>query len=104
MARPGKVPFWVKVSFGFGNIGEWAFMTVINAFAAIYYNQALQLRADLVGWAIALAIFFDAVSDPAIGALSDRWKSRWGRRHPFLFIAPVPLALCLYLLFFPRNR
>jgi Na+/melibiose symporter-like transporter len=103
MARPGKVPFWVKFSFGFGQIAEYAFMVVIGAFAAVYYNQGLRLENDLVGWAIGLAIFFDAVSDPAVGALSDRWKSKWGRRHPFLFVAPVPLALCLYFLFSPPE-
>ncbi len=101
MARPGKVPFATKFNYAFGQIGEAAFMSLTITFAAIYYNQALRLRADLVGWALALAVFFDAVSDPVIGALSDRWKSKWGRRHPFLFIAPVPLALCLYFLFTP---
>jgi len=103
MARPGKVPFWVKFSVGFGNVGDGAFMTVVNGFAALYYNQALRLEIDLVGLAIALAVFSDAVSDPAVGALSDRWKSRWGRRHPFLFISAVPLALSLYFLFSPPE-
>jgi len=103
MARPGKVPFWTKFCFGFGQIGEAAFMTVVLTFAAIYYNQALRLSADLVGWALALAVFSDAVSDPIVGALSDRWRSKWGRRHPFLFLAPVPLALCLYFLFTPPE-
>ena len=103
MARPGKVPFWVKFSFGFGQVGEWAFMVVVGSFALLYYNQGLRLENNLVAWAMGLAIFFDAVSDPAVGALSDRWKSKWGRRHPFLFVAPVPLALCLYLLFSPPE-
>jgi Na+/melibiose symporter-like transporter len=84
-------------------VGEAAFVTFLLTFGAIYYNQALRLEADLVGWALALAIFFDAVSDPAVGALSDRWKSKWGRRHPFLFIAPIPLALSLYFLFAPPE-
>ena len=104
MARPGKVPFATKFCYAFGQVGEAAFMSLTITFASIYYNQALRLRADLVGWGLALAIFFDAVSDPVIGALSDRWKSSWGRRHPFLLIAPVPLALCLYFLFINFSK
>ncbi len=103
MARPGKVPFWVKFSFGFGQVGESAFFGLILTFAALYYNQALRLENSLVGLAIAIAVIFDAISDPAIGVLSDRWKGKWGRRHPFLFIAPIPLALCAYFLFSPPE-
>lgn len=78
-------------------------MSVTLTFGALYYNQALQLNVDLVGWALAMAVLFDAVSDPVIGALSDRWHSRLGRRHPFLFVAPIPLAICLFLLFSPPE-
>jgi Na+/melibiose symporter-like transporter len=103
LARPGKVPFSTKFCYGFGQIGEAAFMSVTLTFGGLYYNQALRLNVDLVGWALALAVLFDAVSDPAVGAWSDRFRSRLGRRHPFLFAAPVPLALCLFLLFSPPE-
>lgn len=79
MARPGKVPFATKLCFGLGQIGEATFMSVTLTFAGLYYNQALRLNVSLVGWALALAVLFDAVSDPAVGALSDRWRSRLGR-------------------------
>jgi GPH family glycoside/pentoside/hexuronide:cation symporter len=104
MARPGRVPLGVKLGYGFGQFGEAIFMGLTLTFAALYYNQGLGLEIKYVGWALGLAIFTDAISDPVIGALSDRWRSRrWGRRHPFLFIAPVPLALCLYFLFLPPD-
>lgn len=104
MARPGKVPLGVKLGFGFGQFGEAIFMGLTLTFAALYYNQGLGLGIGLVGWAMGLAIFADAITDPAIGALSDRWRSeRWGRRHPFLLFAPLPLAACLYLLFLPPD-
>lgn len=76
MARPGKVPFGVKFGFGFGQFGEAIFMGLTLTFAALYYNQGLGLEIKFVGWAMGLAIFADAITDPAIGALSDRWRSR----------------------------
>ena len=43
----------------------------------------------------------DAVSDIFAGSLSDHWRSKLGRRHPFMYASCVPLAACFFLLFFP---
>jgi len=82
MARPGKIPFWTKFNFGFGQIGEAAFSAITLTFVSLYYNQALGLNINLVGWALGLAVFSTAISAPIVGAFSDRFRSRWGRRHP----------------------
>ena len=52
-----------------------------------YYSQVIGLRADLISLGILIALIFDAVSDPLIGYLSDNFRSRWGRRHPFMYAA-----------------
>ena len=103
MARSGKIPFWTKFNFGFGQIGEAAFSAITLTFVSLYYNQALGLNINLVGWALGLAIFSSAILAPIVGAFSDRFRSRWGRRHPFLFASAVPLALSLYFLFSPPE-
>ncbi len=103
MARRGKIPFWVKFNFGFGQIGEAAFSSITLTFVTLYYNQALGLNIDLVGWALGLAIFSAAIAAPIVGAFSDRYRSKWGRRHPFLLVASIPLALSLYFLFSPPE-
>jgi len=92
---------WTKFFFGLGAVGETAYMAMFNTFIGIYYNQAVGLSNSLIGTAILLALVADAVSDPSVGILSDRWKSKFGRRHPFLFIAPIPLALGLWMIFNP---
>ena len=48
-------------------------------------------------------MLFDAVTDPLAGIVSDRFKSRWGRRHPFMFISAFPLVLCFIALFSPPD-
>ncbi len=50
-----------------------------------------------------LAMIGDAITDPLVGIVSDRWRSKHGRRHPFLFVAPVPLALAIYFIFNPPD-
>ena len=100
----GKLRMSTKIAFGFGQLGEALFMGLTLAFVPIFYNQAVGLSADLVGVALFVGIFSDAISDPLVGSISDRWRSRrFGRRHPFLFVSAPPLALCLYMLFQPPE-
>ncbi|MEP3451335.1 MAG: MFS transporter [Parasphingorhabdus sp.] len=98
-----KLPFMTKIAFGVGSMGEIVFLGMFNTFISIYYNQAIGLSNSLIGTAIMIAILGDAISDPIVGIISDKWRSRWGRRHPFLFAAPIPLAISLYLIFSPPE-
>ena len=84
-------------------MGELVFLGMFNTFITIYYNQALGLANSLIGIAIMLAMVGDAISDPVVGMISDRWHSRLGRRHPFLLAAPLPLAISLYFIFSPPE-
>jgi GPH family glycoside/pentoside/hexuronide:cation symporter len=70
-------------------------------FTLLYYSQVLGLDARLAGLALAIGLAFDAVTDPLVGYLSDNTKSRWGRRHPFLYASVLPLALSYFLLWHP---
>ena len=69
----------------------------------LFYNQVLGISAVLAGTAFLIASIVDAVSDPLIGAISDRFRSRWGRRHPFMFASALPIAISFYFLYQPLN-
>ncbi len=97
------LPFGVKLSFGIGAIGEAVFISISNTFIMIYYNQVIGMQASLVGFALMLALIADAITDPVVGLLSDRHRSRLGRRHPFLWAAPLPMGLALYAVFNPPE-
>jgi GPH family glycoside/pentoside/hexuronide:cation symporter len=73
----------------------------ISYFLLIYYSQVLGLSPSLAGGALGLALLFDAVSDPLVGAWSDRLRSRLGRRHPFMVASLIPAGLLYYLLWTP---
>ena len=92
-----------KLIFGLGAVGEVVYLGLFNGFITIYYNQVLGLSNTLIGLAIMLAMIGDAVTDPIVGIVSDSWKSKHGRRHPFLFIAPIPLAIALFFIFNPPD-
>ncbi|WP_299323337.1 MFS transporter [Parasphingopyxis sp.] len=97
------VPARVKFFFGFGAI---AFGIKDLSFALLltfYFNQVIGVPATIVGSALLCALVFDAFNDPLIGHLSDNLKTRWGRRHPFLYGSAIPAALCFIFLWNPPE-
>ena len=91
----------VRLTFAFGQISEGVQSTAFGFFLLYFYNQVLGLSGVLASVAIVLALVVDAVVDPVVGSLSDRTRGRWGRRHPYMYAAALPFALCFYLLFAP---
>jgi Na+/melibiose symporter-like transporter len=77
--------------------------TATSSFTLLFYNQVRGLDAGLVGTALAVGLFVNAFVDPIIGSWSDRTRSRWGRRHPFMFGAILPAALLFYALYNPPE-
>jgi Na+/melibiose symporter-like transporter len=85
-------------------IGATAFGVKDNGFSGfllLYYNQVLGLPEAWVGFAIMVALMVDGLFDPLVGFASDHLHSRWGRRHPFMYAAAVPVAVSYWLLWNP---
>ena len=96
-----KLTVKTKLAFGIGATGEGATNWIFAGLTFFFYNQVLGLSGSLTGLAVLIAIIFDAISDPVMGSISDRFMSKLGRRHPFMFAAPFPTVIAIYLMFFP---
>lgn len=92
-----------KVSYGVGQVCEGVKNGAFSVFVFFYYAQVLGLSTSYTGIAVFIALVMDAVTDPLIGSLSDSWTSKLGRRHPFLYLAALPLGLSLIGLFCPPE-
>ena len=99
--RDGRVPLSSKIFQGFGSIPDSHIQFAFNGLLLLYYNQVLGISATSVAIALAIAIIIDAITDPLMGAFSDRLKSRLGRRHLLIYISAVPLGVMMFLLFSP---
>ena len=97
-ARP-SIP--TKMAFGLGSTAEAIALASVGGYAMFFYNQVLGVPATLSGLAMTMSVVLDGFVDPFIGSISDRTRSRWGRRHPFMFAAPIPTAFCLWAIFNP---
>ncbi len=102
-AYEGSVPLGTKLAYAVGATAESTINFAFNVFNFFFYTNVLGLPGTLAGLAITIALIADAITDPLIGGLSDRWRSRLGRRHPFMFAAPIPLALWLFLIYSPPD-
>jgi glycoside/pentoside/hexuronide:cation symporter, GPH family len=74
-----------------------------GAFILFYYKQVLGLSGTLTGLAIAISVVWDALSDPLVGAWSDKLRTRWGRRHPLMIASVLPMALGFVAIFSPPE-
>lgn len=92
-----------RIFYGIGSISEGVKETAFNVFLLFYYNNVLGLPGTWVGAAIFIALCIDAISDPLMGVISDNTRSRLGRRHPYMYLAALPVALSFALLFAPPD-
>jgi Na+/melibiose symporter-like transporter len=100
-----KAPKITTSTLGTYSIGGAGYGVLYNAhyFVLIYYSQVLGLDPGLAGLAVGIGLVFDAITDPLIGYLSDGTRSRWGRRHPWLFSSILPLGASFYFLWNPPG-
>ncbi|MEN0065200.1 MAG: MFS transporter [Myxococcota bacterium] len=92
-----------RIAYGIGMAAVGVVLNTFNMFLLFYYQQVLGLEASLCGIALFVALLVDAVTDPLVGVLSDRTRSRFGRRHPYMFASIMPLAICFYAVFRPPS-
>jgi GPH family glycoside/pentoside/hexuronide:cation symporter len=88
-----------KIGYGIGEINGSLFWTAVAFFLLNYLTDSVGLAAGLAGTALLVGKIWDAVSDPLVGFLSDRTRSRWGRRRPWLLFAALPFGLMFFLMF-----
>lgn len=90
-----RVGFREKLAFGVGTLPVFYAIAGVNSFTIPVYQMTLHLDPVLVGAALAVPRFVDAILDPVVGRISDNTRSRWGRRKPYI----VAGALCQALFF-----
>ncbi len=93
------MPFRTKAFYGLGESVSGVTQTATDTFLLFYLTAVVGLSGTRAGAALFIALLVDSIADPLIGYLSDNTRSRWGRRHPYLFISVVPLAIAIGLVY-----
>lgn len=88
----------LKLLFSSGDLTTSIPLAILMFFQLFFLTDVAGLRPDLAGWAVGIGKIWDAVNDPLIGLLSDRVRSRFGRRRVLLLAGAVPLGLSFMLM------
>jgi GPH family glycoside/pentoside/hexuronide:cation symporter len=99
MKQSGKLPVRVKLGFGVCDLGGNLYFTVVAFWLLNYLTDTVGLAAGLAGTVIMVGKIWDAVTDPMVGWLSDRTRSRWGRRRPYILFGSLPLGIMMLVMF-----
>jgi GPH family glycoside/pentoside/hexuronide:cation symporter len=87
-----------KFMYGVGDTGFSLSSTIIGVYFAIFLTDVVGVRPGIAAAAIFIGRSWDYINDPLIGHISDRTRTRWGRRRPFLLFGALPFALTFSLL------
>lgn len=94
-----KLESKTKIAYGVGNLGYGTIAQTMSNFVMFFATSILGISGTLVGVAVAISAFWDGLSDPIVGYLSDRHKSRvFGRRLGYMLIATFGMAFFNILL------
>lgn len=93
-----------KIGYGFGDMSSSMFWKLFSYFLPFFYSNVFGLSLADAGMLMLITRLWDAVSDPMMGIIADRTKTRWGKYRPYLLFFALPFAVCGILLFTtPEN-
>ncbi len=86
-----------KLAYGAGDLGPAVTANIQIFFTLLFLTNVAGLDAGLAGVILLITKVWDAINDPLIGVLSDRTKSRWGRRLPWIVLGALPFGIFFFL-------
>ncbi|MBU0928498.1 MAG: MFS transporter [Spirochaetes bacterium] len=95
-----KLALRTKIAYGVADLGISLLTASIQFFLLFFYTDILGIDPGIAGTALLVGkLTWDAVNDPLVGYFSDRTRSRWGRRKPYMLLGAIPFGLTVWLLF-----
>ena len=88
----------IRAGYGIGDYAICLYWSGIGLYLLYFYTDVVGISPILAGWIYALGIGWDAITDPFMGYLAERTKTKMGSYRPFIYYGSIPLALSFVLL------
>lgn len=92
-----KLNFSTKLAYGSGDMGPAITANILVFFLLYFFTNVAGLPAGLAGSILAIGKVSDAINDPIAGILSDRTRTKWGRRIPWMLFGAIPFGIFFFL-------
>lgn len=93
-----KLSLWTKVAYGVGDFGAGMTSNLIAFSFLIFLTKVGGISPQVAGTVLLIGKLWDGINDPLIGMLSDRTRTRWGRRYPWILLSAVPFGITFFLM------
>ena len=92
-----------KIGYGLGDMSSSMFWKIFSYYLPIFYSDVFGLHPSDAAMLLLITKLYDAVSDPVMGLIADRTRTRWGRYRPWLLWVALPFALVGILSFYTPD-
>lgn len=89
-----------KIGYGFGDMSSSMFWKIFSYYLPFFYSNVFGLSLAHAGTLVLVTKLYDAISDPVMGLIADRTRTRWGKYRPYLLWIAVPFAIAGILAFY----
>jgi glycoside/pentoside/hexuronide:cation symporter, GPH family len=96
-AMSPKLSFKTKLAYGAGDMGAGITVTILTFSLMVFFTNVAGLDPRTAGDILAIGKVWDAINDPIVGILSDRTRSRFGRRRSWMLFGAIPFGLFFFL-------
>ena len=90
--QPAAISIREKIGYGLGDTASNIVFQVVINFLLVFYTDVFGISAAAAGTLLLVVRIFDGITDPVVGGIADRTRSRWGRYRPFLLVMALPYA------------
>ena len=88
-----------RAAYGIGDYAICLYWSGVGLYLLYFYTDVVGISPLLAGWIYALGIAWDAITDPFMGYMAERTRTKMGSYRPYIFYGSIPLALSFVLLF-----
>ena len=94
-----KLTLKTRIGYGIGDIAICLYWSGVGLYLLYFYTDVVGISPSLAGLIYGIGMFWDAITDPFMGYIAERTRTRWGVYRPYLLFGNLPLALSFLLLF-----